>query len=60
MVACREGRPAGPDLEAALLDLRLAAPGLPRSTLQQAGRDPCFAELRDGPYRAAFEDILRA
>lgn len=58
MLACREGRSPAPEHEAALLQLRLAAPGLNRSMLLQAGHDPCFADLAASPYAPAFREIL--
>jgi hypothetical protein len=69
MVAGRPEPPAPSDKEAAVgsqlrfeaaarLQLQLAAPGLPRSTLDWASRDPCLQQLRQSD-RAKFDALVR-
>jgi hypothetical protein len=55
MVDHREGGDDRNHLEAALLELQLAAPSLPRSMLLHARDDVCFRELRD---HTAFRGIV--
>ncbi len=58
LAARRRGRDVCADLEAAFLQLRLAAPGLSRSMRQMAAQDACLVELRRDPHRALFDQVV--